>query len=338
VNKISTNTYEFGSDDIKSNQINFVNEFNEKNNFGSVRDAYAFYIQKILKKNRNIVLIDADLGTVAKTFVSSKRYNKQFVQVGISEQNMIGVAAGIAQYGKIPVAQSLAVFLTGRPYDQIRESVCYSNLNVKLVGLHAGMTLSPDGATHQTGEDIALMTSLPNMEVYAVSDHYQLKMLLPKFLKSKKPGYLRLFFPQAKIITNKSNFKFRKIQILKKINKINILSYGYMAQKADALYEYFKKKNIKIGVINVHSIKPFDYSGLEKILKKTEKLIILEDHNFYGGLGSIISANLKNSKIKKYLINSNDKFGTTGLPEQNLDFLGLSTKKLKKKILNIINE
>lgn len=332
------NTYEFGSDDIKSNQVNFVNEFNENSNICSVRDAYAFYIQKILKKNKKIILVDADLGTVAKTFISSKKYNKQFVQVGISEQNMIGVAAGLALYGKIPVAQSLAVFLTGRPYDQIRESVCYSNLNIKLVGLHGGMTLSPDGATHQTGEDIALMSSLPNMEVYAITDHYQLKILLPKFLKSKNPGYLRLFFPQAKMITNKSSFKFHKIQILKKIKKINILSYGYMSQKADDLYEHFKKKNIEIGVINVHSIKPFDNSGLEKAIKKTEKLIILEDHNFYGGLGSIICSNLKNPKIKKYCINTNDRFGTTGLPEENLDYLGLSTIKLKKKILKIIND
>jgi transketolase len=333
-----TNTYEFGSDDIKSNQINFVNEFDENDNVCSVRDAYAFYIQKILKKNKDIVLIDADLGTVAKTFLSSKKYNKQFVQVGISEQNMIGVAAGIAQYGKIPVAQSLAVFLTGRPYDQIRESVCYSNLNVKLVGLHAGMTLSPDGATHQTGEDIALMTSLPNMEVYAVSDHYQLKMLLPEFIKSKRPGYLRLFFPQAKLITNNSDFKFRKIQILKKIKKTNILSYGYMGQKANDLYEYLKKRNIEIGIINVHSIKPFDHSGLEKAIKKSEKLIILEDHNFYGGIGSIVSSKIQNTTIKKYCINTDDRFGKTGLPEENLNYLGLSTKSLIKKILKIINE
>lgn len=332
------NTYEFGSDDIKSNQVNFVNEFDENNLVASVRDAYAYYIGKILKKNKNIVIVDADLGTVAKTFLTSKKFNNQFVQVGISEQNMIGVAAGIAQYGKIPVAQSLAVFLTGRPYDQIRESICYSKLNVKLVGLHAGMTLSPDGATHQTGEDISLMTSLPNMEVFAVSDHFQLKVLLPKFISSKSPGYLRLFFPQAKKITHKSKFKFKKIQILKKVKKINILTYGYMAQKADELYDFFKRKNIELGIINTHCIKPFDITGLEKVLKNTEKLIILEDHNFFGGLGSIVCAGLKNSKIKKYCINSNDKFGTTGLPEQNLNHLGLSTAKLQKKIQKIIND
>jgi transketolase len=332
------NTYEFGSDDTKSNQVNFKNEFTEKSQIASIRDAYAYYMTQLIKKNKDIIMIDADLGTVAKTFIASKKYDKQFVQVGISEQNMIGVAAGIAQYGKIPVAQSLSVFLTGRAYDQIRESVCYSNLNVTLVGLHAGMTLSPDGATHQTGEDIALMTSLPNMEVYAASDHLQLKKLLPHFIKSKKPGYLRLFFPQAKKITSGVKFHFKKIQIIKPINKINILSYGYMCQKANEIFEYFKKKNIKIGIINVHSIKPFDFLGLEKKIKNTNKLIIIEDHNIYGGLGSIICSKIKNQKLKKYCLNTSDKFGTTGLPEQNLDYLELSTKKLIKKVSDILND
>ena len=335
---IPKNTYEFGNDDIKSNQVNFTNEFDETNQIASIRDAYAYYIQQLIKKNKNIIIIDADLGTVAKTFISSKKYNKQFVQVGICEQNMIGVAAGIAQYGKIPVAQSLSVFLTGRSYDQIRESICYSNLNVKLVGLHAGMTLSPDGATHQTGEDIALMSSLPNMEVYAASDHIQLKKLLPYFIKSKNPGYLRLFFPQAKKFTHGIKFNFKKLQIIKPIMKINIISYGYMSQKANEIYEYFQNKNIKIGIINAHSIKPFDFISLEKIVKTTDKLIIIEDHNIYGGLGSIICSKIKNGKLKKYCLNTNDRFGTTGLPEQNLDYLGLSTKKLIKKVRNILND
>ena len=186
---MSKNTYDYGDNQLKeSNQVKSSVKFNPKDDISNIRDAYAYHLKKIILNNEKFVLIDADLGTVAKTLDFKKELKSRYIQAGIAEQNGIGIAAGIAQFGKIPIFQSLSVFLTGRPYDQIRESICYSNLNVKLIGLHAGMTLSPDGATHQTGEDIALMSSLPNMEVYTPSDSYQLMKLLPKFLNKKHLG------------------------------------------------------------------------------------------------------------------------------------------------------
>jgi len=211
------NSYDYGQNDSvkESNQISTNLDFNEKNEYNSIRDAYSYYLTKLLIDNQKFVLVDVDLGTVAKTLDFKNKISKRYVQSGISEQNAVGVAAGIAQFGKVPIIQSLAVFLTGRAFDQIRESISYSNLNVKLVGLHSGFTLSPDGATHQTGEDLALMSSLPNFEIYAPADHLQLKKILPTFLNSKKPGYLRLFFPKTKIISKKKILN-KKIKIIKK--------------------------------------------------------------------------------------------------------------------------
>ena len=333
------NTYDYGKTQaIKSNQTNFSDNFTGKEFISSVRDAYSFYLKKIIQKNKKYVLIDADLGTVAKTLHLRKKLKNRYIQTGISEQNGIGVAAGIAQFGKIPIFQSLSVFLTGRAFDQIRESICYSDLNVKLIGLHGGMTLSPDGATHQTGEDIALMSSLPNMEVFVPADATQIKYLLPKFLKSKKPGYLRLFFPEAKNITKK-NKNLYKVQIIKPLKKINIISYGYILNKSYEAVEELKNKNIHCGLINCHTIKPLDKKNILKIAKKSKILFIVEDHNSFGGLGSIISQYLSSANPLKIIsINTNDKFGKTGLPEENLNYLKLSTKKIVKTILKYYYE
>ena len=334
------NTYDFGQSTIKdSNQVNFSLDFSEKNDFSSIRDAYAYYLKKIILKNKKYFLLDADLGTVAKTNNLKKIIKKRYIQVGIAEQNLIGIAGGIAQFGMIPIVQSLAVFLTGRAFDQIRESICYSNLNVKLVGLHSGMTLSPDGATHQTGEDLALMSSLPNIEIYSPADSHQLKLLLPEFLKSKKPGYLRLFFPKAKTITKKVKYDHQKIQVIKKLQKINIISYGYMLQNSMEACKKLEGKGINCGLINIHSIKPLDIKGILEINRKSKIIVVVEDHNQFGGLGSMISQIISEKKPNRILsINTGDKFGKTGLPEENLNYLGLSTKKIVKTILKYYNE
>jgi len=334
------NSYDYGQNDSvkESNQISTNLDFNEKNEYNSIRDAYSYYLTKLLIDNQKFVLVDVDLGTVAKTLDFKNKISKRYVQSGISEQNAVGVAAGIAQFGKVPIIQSLAVFLTGRAFDQIRESISYSNLNVKLVGLHSGFTLSPDGATHQTGEDLALMSSLPNFEIYAPADHLQLKKILPTFLNSKKPGYLRLFFPKTKIISKKKIVN-KKIQIIKKLKKINLLSYGVMSQKLNEIHMELKKRGLEVGILNMPFIKPINISQLIKISKKTKILFVIEDHNQYGGLGSMISQILsENFPIKVISINSKDKFGTTGLPEENLNYLGLSKKKIIKKILRYVKK
>ena len=334
------NTYDNGQAVIKeSNQVNFSLDFSENDNFSSIRDAYAHYIKKILIKNSKYVLLDADLGTVAKTNKIKKKIGNRYIQVGIAEQNLIGIAAGIAQYKKIPIVQSLAVFLTGRAFDQIRESICYSELNVKLIGLHSGMTLSPDGATHQTGEDIALISSLPNIEIYTPADSHQLKALLPVFLNSKKPSYLRLFFPKALNLTKGIKYNSKKIQIIKKLKKINIISYGYMLQNSMEAIKLLKTKKIDCGLVNVHCIKPLDIKGILEISKKSKLIVVIEDHNKFGGLGSIIAQVIAENKPNNILsINSNDKFDKTCLPEDNLDYLGLSSKKIVENIINYINK
>jgi transketolase len=304
----------------------------------SQRDAYASEIVKLSESYENLVLLDADLMTVGKTHVFKDKYPQKHVQIGIAEQNMIGIAAGMAQMGKLPVAHSLAVFGIGRTFDQIRESVCYSELNVKIVGYHAGLTLGPDGATHQTMEDIALMSSLPNMSIIAPADAQQTIDLLPQMLNHDGPTYFRLLFPNIPKTIKPSTSFFGKNQILKEGSELTIICNGQLVAKClEAVRIIKEEKGYDIEVINVHTIKPFDYETVIESFSKTKKGLIVEEHNLYGGIGSIVSYySSKYYPTKLAYINTNDRFGTTGLPDQLLEAYGFSTTKIIKKIYSIL--
>ncbi len=305
----------------------------------SQRDGYADLLSNLGEKYPDLVVIDADLSTVAKTFGFSNRWPERHLQVGIAEQNMMGVAAGIAQFGMIPIVHSLAVFAIGRTFDQVRESICYSELNVKIIGLHAGITLGQDGATHQTMEDIALMCSLPNMIVVAPADANQTRELLPEIIKVESPVYFRLLFPKMKNITKDKKTVFGKIQVLEDGDHLSIFSYGQTLHMCLEASKVLKSHGIECSVINVHTIKPIDAEGVIKYLKKTNKALIVEEHNMFGGLGSIIATiSSENCPVKLKYINTNDKFGLTGLPEEILDHFGFNVENIVKKSMEIIKD
>ena len=304
----------------------------------SQRDAYAHALLEMGEKYPDLVVLDADLMTVAKTHVFRDKFSKavncnpgsRHIQMGIAEQNMMGVAAGLAQMGKMPIAHSLAVFGIGRTFDQIRESICYSELNVKIVGLHAGITLGPDGATHQTMEDIALMTSLPNMSVVAPADAQQTYDLLPQILETNTPTYLRLLFPNIPQTISPGTSELGKNQILQEGSDITIIGNGQLVFKCkQAAIELEEKHGISVELINVHTIKPFDYESVIKSFVKTGKGIVVEEHNFYGGLGSLVSyySSIHHPTHIRFL-NTDDKFGTTGLAEEILTGRNLDAKNI----------
>jgi len=305
----------------------------------SQRDGYADLLATLGDKYPELVIIDADLQTVGKTFGFSDRWPERHLQMGIAEQNMMGVAAGIAQFGMIPIVHSLAVFGIGRTFDQIRESICYSELNVKIVGLHAGITLGQDGATHQTMEDIALMASLPNMSVVAPADTNQTRELLPSVIEVDSPVYFRLLFPKMKNITSGLPATYGKVQVMKEGTDLCIFSYGQTLHTCLDASNALEKKGLSVSVVNVHTLKPIDVDGILKQLKITGKALVVEEHNIYGGLGSMIAtiaAEHHPSKLK--FINTDDKFGLTGLPEEILDHFGLNKDNIMNKSLELIKE
>ena len=305
----------------------------------SQRDAYADLLSTLGDAYPDLMVVDADLSTVGKTFGFAEKWPDRHLQVGIAEQNMMGIAAGLCQYGKIPLVHSLAVFGIGRTFDQIRESICYSELNVKIIGLHAGVTLGQDGATHQTMEDIALMSSLPNMSVVAPADAFQTRALLPQIIEADTPVYFRLLFPMMKNITENFSSDYGKLQVLTEGNDLTIFSYGQTLHSCLEVASELDKLGVSCKVVNVHTIKPLETEALIDILEKTKKAVVVEEHNSYGGLGSIVSQIASEycpTKIR--FINTNDKFGLTGLPDEILDHFGLSYNNILKVCKDIINE
>lgn len=305
----------------------------------SQRDAYADLLSNLGEKYPDLIVIDADLATVGKTFGFSNRWPSRHLQVGIAEQNMMGIAAGIAQFGKLPIVHSLAVFGIGRAFDQIRESICYSELNVKIIGLHAGITLGQDGATHQTMEDIALMCSLPNMAVVAPADAYQTRELLPSIIEMNSPVYFRLLFPKMKNISQNVETILGKIQTLKEGSDLSIFSYGQTVHLCLEVAKKLEKIGFSCSVVNVHTLKPIDRKGIVKELLKSNKALVVEEHNIYGGLGSIIATIASQDAPSKIdYISTNDKFGTTGLPEEILNHYGFNEENIFTKALKLIKE
>ncbi len=321
-----------------SSQVRTKLIFDSEAKENSQRDAYASEIVKLADEYSNLVLIDADLMTVGKTHVFRDKYPDRHIQIGIAEQNMMGIAAGLAQMGKLPIAHSLAVFGIGRTFDQIRESICYSELNVKIVGYHAGLTLAPDGATHQTMEDIALMTSLPNMSVVAPADAQQTIDLLPQILETDMPTYLRLLFPNIPRTIEPGTTVYGENQILNEGNDITIIANGQLVAKCvKAVKKLKREENISAELINIHTIKPYDSDTVNKSLLKTGLGLVVEEHNSFGGIGSIVSYHsAMECPAKIGFLNTKDKFGTTGLPEELLEAYGLSESKIIEKVKDLL--
>ena len=286
------------------------------------------------KENENIVVFDADLSTATKTSLFAKEFPNRFFDMGIAEQNMISTAAGMATCGKIPYASTFAVFAAGRAYDQIRNSVCYPKLNVKICATHAGITVGEDGATHQMIEDISLMRTLPNMTVISTSDDLQTKWAVKEISKINRPVYLRLSRLATPVIYDK-NQKFelgKAIQIGDGIDA-TIFATGVTVSEAIKAQKILKDKGINVRIVDVHTIKPIDREMIIKSAKETKKLISIEDHNIIGGLGSAISEVLSDECPAKLVrLGINDTFGKSGKATELMKYFGITAEDIVRQM------
>ena len=308
------------------------------NNKKATRQSYGEALLEMGKKNENIVVFDADLSTATKTNLFAKEFPNRFFDMGIAEQNMISTAAGMATCGKIPYASTFAVFAAGRAYDQIRNSVCYPNLNVKICATHAGITVGEDGATHQMIEDISLMRTIPNMTVLSTSDDTQTKWAVKEMSKIKGPVYLRLSRLATPIIYDENQkFEIGKAIQIGDGTDGTIFATGVTVAEAIKAQENLGSKGIDVRVVDIHTIKPIDKKIIIKCAKETKRLISIEDHNIIGGLGSAISEVLTDEYPAKLTrLGIKDTFGKSGKAEELMKYFGITSEQIIKELENNI--
>ena len=302
------------------------------NNKKATRQSYGEALAEIGRVNENIVVFDADLSTATKTNLFAKEFPNRFFDMGIAEQNMISTAAGISTCGKIPYASTFAVFAAGRAYDQIRNSVCYPNLNVKICATHAGITVGEDGATHQMIEDISLMRTLPNMTVLSTSDDVQTKWAVKEISKIKGPVYLRLSRNATPSIYDESQkFEIGKAIQIGDGTDGTVFATGVTVAEAIKAQEELKNKGINIRIVDIHTIKPIDKEMILKCAKETKKIISIEDHNVIGGLGSAISEVLTDEyPVKLIRLGIKDMFGKSGKAEELMKYFKITAEDIEK--------
>lgn len=306
---------------MKLTDIQVLNEKETRGGFGEG-------IHEIGKENENVVVLTADLAGSLKLGPFIKDFPNRFVQVGIAEANMIGIAAGMTIGGKIPYTTTFANFSTGRVYDQIRQSVAYSGKNVKICASHAGLTLGEDGATHQILEDIGLMKMLPGMTVIVPCDFNQTKAATKAIASYEGPVYLRFGRPKWPNFTKEdgSDFVIGKAQQLSEGTDVSIFACGHMVWKAIEAGRLLEAKGISVELINIHTIKPLDEAAIIASLKKTKCAVTVEEHNVIGGLGDAVAqVAAKNIPVPIEYIGTNDTFGESGKPTELLTKYGLDT-------------
>ena len=298
----------------------------------ATRQSYGEALLELGKENKNIVVFDADLSTATKTNIFAKEFPERFYDMGIAEQNMISTAAGMSTCGKIPYASTFAVFAAGRAYDQIRNSVCYPKLNVKICATHAGITVGEDGATHQMIEDISLMRTLPNMTVISTSDDIQTKWAVKEISQINGPVYLRLARLSTPIIYNENQkFEIGKAVQIGEGTDGTVFATGVTVSEAIKAQENLKQKGINIRVVDVHTIKPIDKETIIKCAKETQKLISIEDHNIIGGIGSAISEVLTDEYPAKLIrLGIKDTFGKSGKAEELMKYFKITSDDIEE--------
>ncbi|MEZ5025628.1 MAG: transketolase family protein [Chitinophagales bacterium] len=303
------------------------------------RSGFGVGIHEAGKNNPNVVALCADLVGSLKLEKFIEDFPERFVQTGIAEANMIGIAAGLTIGGKIPVATTFANFGTGRVYDQIRQSVAYSNKNVKICCSHAGLTLGEDGATHQILEDIGLMKMLPHMTVVVPCDYNQTRLATKAIIEREGPTYLRFGRPVWPIFTpaEDETFQIGKAQILSQGTDVTIIACGHMVWQAVEAGKQLEANGISVELINMHTIKPLDEAAIIQSVKKTGCVVTAEEHQQNGGLGeSVASVLARNYLAPIEMVAVQDTFGESGTPNQLLEKYGLMPKNIIEKVNKVL--
>ena len=299
----------------------------------ATRQSYGEELAKLGEDNEKIVVLDADLSSATKTEIFAEKFPDRFINVGIAEQNLMGIAAGLSTFGKIPFTSTFAVFAAGRAYEQIRNSIAYPNLNVKICATHAGVTVGEDGATHQMIEDLSLMRTLPNMTVMCTSDDIQTKWAVREIAKVNGPVYLRLCRMATPIIYDVTQqFVVGKGVQIGDGKDASIIATGVTVSEALKAKELLKEKGINVRVIDIHTIKPIDKALIIKCAKETKRIITIEDHNIIGGLGSAVCEVLSEEyPIKVERMGIPDCFGRSGKAEELLHYYKIDCNAIVEK-------
>lgn len=302
----------------------------------ATRQSYGEALENLGEKNQDVVVLDADLSGATKTNIFAKKFPERFFNMGIAESNMIGTAAGLATCGKIAYASTFAAFAAGRAYDQIRASVCYPKLNVKICATHSGITVGEDGATHQMIEDISLMRTLPNMTVISTSDDTETKWAVEEISKIEGPVYLRLGRLATPVIYDKNQcFEIGKGIQIGEGKDGTVFATGVTVVEAIKAKEELEKIGINIRVVDIHTIKPIDKELIIKCAEETSKLISIEDHNIIGGLGSAISEVLTDSYPKNLVrMGIKDEFGKSGDAIELMRYFKITSKDIVEEFSN----
>lgn len=301
----------------------------------ATRESYGEELVCLGRIYPNLVVLDADLSSATKTNLFAKKFPDRFFDMGISEQDMMSTAAGMATCGELPYVSTFAMFAAGRAYDQIRNSICYPNLNVKIVATHAGITVGEDGATHQMLEDLSMMRALPNMKVMCTSDDVQTRWAVEEIAKIQGPVYLRLCRLATPIIyEEKQKFQFGKAVQIGNGTDATVIATGVTVAEAIKAKRELEKQNIHIRVIDMHTIKPIDKEVILKAARETKKLITIEDHNVIGGLGSAVAEVLAEEEPKKLIrLGIQDSFGKSGKAEELMKYFHITAEDIIKEIV-----
>ena len=303
----------------------------------ATRAAYGHALKTEVYKNPNVVVLEADLGNATKSNAFKEVAPERYFNMGISEQDLIGTAAGFAAAGKIPLASTFAVFATGRAFEQVRNSVCYPKLNVKICATHAGLTVGADGGSHQAIEDISLMRTLPNMTVINPADAKEAEAAVLAAIDYQGPVYIRLGRAETKDIHDDSyHFEWGKAEVLRQGTDVTIFATGIMTAKALDAAETLAKQGVQAEVINVHTIKPLDEETVIASAKKTGKVVTAEEHSIIGGLGSAVAEVLaRQCPTKQAFVGVQDSFGESGSPNDLLEKYGLTAEAIVKAAVGL---
>ena len=306
----------------------------------SIRSAYGNTLVELGAKDKDIVVLDADLSCSTQTKMFAKEYPERFFNMGIAEQDLMATAAGLAAEGKIPFTSTFAMFATGRAWEQIRNSIAYSNFNVKIVATHGGITVGEDGASHQALEDISLMRSIPDMTVIVPCDYNETVSVIKYAAVHKGPVYIRLARTSVKnIFDEKYEFNPEKAVKIKAGKDLSVITNGETLAEVMEASNILETSGIDIEIIHCPTVKPIDKDTIIESAKKTKFVITVENHSIIGGLGSavceVLSENLPTKVIR---IGLNDEFGQSGEQRALMDFYGLTGEKIAQRIIKEVNK
>ena len=302
----------------------------------AVREAFGKALVELGKKDDRIVALDADLSSSTQTKLFAKEFPDRFFNVGIAEQDLIDTAAGLSAVGKIPFAATFAVFATGRTYDQVRNTVCYSKFNVKIVGTHGGVTVGEDGATHQALEDVALMANLPNMSVIVPADYAETYAAVKYAAEHDGPFYIRVARASLPDVFEEGVKISPKARIMHNGSDVTIVTNGETLQESIIAAEELEKQGIGVDLLHLPFVKPFDSESVIKSAKKTGLVVTIENHSVKGALGSAVCEVLsENYPTKVVRLGTHDEFGMSGTASELIKHYGLDSESIVKKIVEI---